>query len=192
MSWIPFYADVVDIAGILAYLNKDDATAFIVTDGTKRWRAAARLPSLPDGRYTLWICLAGPLPLLRPRPQTNLIVDDPWSGWDELRTGANPKEAYFGSSPTVVAWLHVRTHGRESPGSIGLSSFGWVGNKYSRIGNPAPPAALDWWKKLGRNLKRRAIRIPRCGPLDGPKPEIWAQPSALAKFHDGTPRDRNP
>ncbi len=161
MAWIPFYADGVDIAEILAYLNEDDATAFIVADGAKRWRAAARLPSLPDGRYTLWICLAGPLPLLRPHPQPNLIVDDPWSGWDELRTGANPNEAYFGASPVVVAWLHVRTHGRESPESIGLSSFGWVGNKYRRVGKPAPPAALDWWKKLGRKVKKHAVRVPR-------------------------------
>jgi hypothetical protein len=64
MSWIPFYADAVDIAKILAHLNDDDTTAFIVGDGPSRWRATARLPSMPDGDYTLWLCLSDPLPFL--------------------------------------------------------------------------------------------------------------------------------
>ena len=73
-----------------------------------------------------------------------------------------------------------------------MSSFEWIGNRYRLIGEGAPEVTEKWWQRLRRQIKKRAVRIPREGPTDGPNAEIWALPSALKHVQDGTIRDANP
>jgi hypothetical protein len=73
-----------------------------------------------------------------------------------------------------------------------MSGFEWIGNHYKVIGSPAEPVTEKWWHRLRRKIKRDAQRIPREGPPDGPHPEIWALPGALAQIEAGMPRDANP
>lgn len=191
MPWLPIYADQADVAVILSDLNEDADICFIIADGAKRWRAVHQLDRLTDGRYCIWIHSAGPLPLLRPDRQPPGLVSDPWLGWTELRTGANPTQPYFGTGDPKIIWFNVLTTGK-TPGAIGLSGFEWIGNRYGAIGRPAPGLAERCWRRLGRKIKKTAKRIPRQGPLEGPNPEIWACPSALASIVAGKPRDKNP
>jgi hypothetical protein len=191
MPWLPIYADAIDVETILNILNEDTEVAFIISDGPQRWKAVQQLTTLSDGRYCIWTHSAGPLPLLKPNHEPSELVADPWSGWTEIRAGSNPSHPYFGTGDPKIFWFNVRTVGRAA-GAIGLSSFEWIGNKYRNIGRAAPDVAEKWWQRLGRRIKKTGTRIPRKGALDGPKTEIWACPSAHAKFLSGTPRDDNP
>ena len=191
MPWLPIYADQTDVEDILSILNADADVTFIVLDGPKRGKAVHQLERLLDGRYCIWIHRSGPLPLLHPHNKPDDAIADPWSGWTELLTGANPSQPYFGTGDPNVVWFNVRTTGR-ADGAVGLSSFEWIGNRYRAIGRGAPEAAEKWWQRLGRSVKKMAKRIPRSGPLDSSNPEIWACPSALKRFTAGTPRDDNP
>lgn len=191
MPWLPLYADRTDIAEILSVLNEDENIGFIVADGPKRWKAVSSVGSMPDGRHCLWIHTAGPLPLVGQHGTPDRLVADPWSGWQETRTGADSTQPYFGPGSPVVVWFNVRTIGKTSSG-IGLSGFEWIGNHYRVLGNGAPAKAEKWWQSFGRRLKKNAERIPRSGPPDGPQPEIWARPSARARITAGEQRDANP
>ena len=191
MAWLPIYADPTDVASILSILNEDADVAFIISDGPKRWKAVRKLANLTDGRYCIWIHSSGGLPLLKPNNEPSMLVADPWVGWTELRTGANPTQPYFGAGDPKIVWFNVRTVGR-AVDAIGLSSFEWIGNHYRLIGRGAPDIAEKWWRRFGRRVKKTATRIPRDGPLDGPNSEIWSCRSAQAKFLSGTPRDSNP
>ena len=59
-------------------------------------------------------------------------------------------------------------------------------------GEGAKPTTEKWWKRLRRQITKRAVRIPREGPTDGPDAEIWALPSALESIRNGTFREMNP
>jgi hypothetical protein len=191
MPWIPLYVDDVDRQQLIIWLNDDSEAAFLVTDGPKRWKAVPSLPKLLDATYCIWHVPSGPLPLLDKGTVALEQVLDPWHGWAEKRTGADPTQPYFGAGHPGIIWLDVQTNGRTRPGSIGLSSFGWIGNRYKMLGNGALPATEKWWKRLQRSVKKVATRVPREGPCDGPHPEIWAFPSAHKAFLAGVPRDAN-
>ena len=192
MSWLPLYADATDIAEVLAYLNDDEECAFVIADGSKRWKAVKIVPRLDDGRHCLWIHSGGPLPLLRPNHQPDQLIPDPWNGWTELRSGADPSQPFFGAGHPAVVWFNVRARARSAPDAIGMSAFEWIGNHYRIIGSPAPDCVMKWWQRLGRRVKKSAKRVPRSGPLDGPGAEIWALPSAHARLVNGAARDVNP
>lgn len=191
LPWLPLYMDEKDAAAFLAELNTDSECAFIVSAGA--WVACTRLEHLVDGRYCLWHVPSGPLPLLRARGEPVGTVEDPWVGWNEVRSGADRSQPYFGSGHVGIIWWDVRTVSRRIPGGIGLSSFGWIGNHYRVLGRAAAPSTESWWAGLRKKLRRwKARRIPRSGPPDGPRPEVWAMPSALARIQSGAPRDNNP
>jgi hypothetical protein len=212
MPWLPLYADENDFAFIHSWLNSQEEIAFLVSDGEKRWKAVRTIPELQGPRHCLWHVHSGPLPLLAasigyvidvpgPRPiRRSLgssgidgVVQDPWTGWQELLTGHDPTQPYFGWGHPGVYWLNVRPKASESPEGLGLSSFEWVGNGYKCIGRPAPECAAKWWNTLKRWTKKQAIRIPRVGPWDGEEDrEIWAFPSALERIRRGCDRDLNP
>jgi len=144
-------------------------------------------------RVCLWHVPGRPLPLLHPPPGNTIdSISDPWSGWTELRAGADSTCPYFGAGHPAVIWLNQRPKSKQAPDGIGLSSFEWIGNHYSLIGSPAPEATEKFWQRLRRWVKKSAIMIPRVGAVDGPHPEIWAFPSALAAFRSGRGRDANP
>jgi len=140
----------------------------------------------------LWHRPSGPLPLVGPFKSAVGEVLDPFAGWTEIRSGANAHQPYFGAGHTGVVWWNVKIESKQLPG-LGLSSFEWIGNHYKIIGQPAKPETEAWWKRLRNAVRRlKAVRVPRSGPVDGPRPEIWALPSALQKIRDGVARDLNP
>ncbi len=120
------------------------------------------------------------------------FISDPWSGWTELRAGADGICPYFGPGHVGIIWLNQRPISRRVSDGVGLSSFEWIGNHYSLIGSRAPEVTEKFWQRLRRWAKKSAVRIPRSGPLDGAHPEIYAFPSALAGFRNGRDRDSNP
>jgi hypothetical protein len=193
MPWLPIYADRDDFTKILGWLNDSDELAFIVSCGPRRWKAVERIDALTSHRHCLWHVPSGPLPLLHPHPSQEVsLVPDPWTGWEELRTGANSSTPYFGAGHPGVIWLNHRPVSILSSGGIGLSSYEWIGNHYRMIGNAAQPVTELFWKMLRKWTQKQSKKIPREGELDGPHSEIFAFPSAVHAFQSGTPRDNNP
>jgi hypothetical protein len=189
MPWLPIYADAVDFRVIHDWLNTSEELAFIVADGPRRWRAVPSIPILGSARVCLWHVPSGPLPLPHASPSRDVSsITDPWSGWEELRPGAIASRPYFGSGHPGIIWLNVRPVSRRSPQSIGLSSFEWIGNLNRVIGRAADPSTQAIWRSMRRWVQKRAKKIPRSGPLDGPGAEIFAFPSALAAFESGAGR----
>ena len=193
MPWLPLYLDEVDAADLLGLLNFDRDLAFIVSTGRGQWVARRAVDLAADGRHCLWHSPIGPLPLLREVGRPDGVISDPWAGWIEERSGADPSQPYFGPGHPGIIWWNLRMRSRRIPGGLGLSSFEWVGNHFRLTGSPADPRTEAWWAHLRKEIRRRkARRIPRQGPPDGPGAEIWALPSAFAKIESGTPRDDNP
>ncbi|MGA2053600.1 MAG: hypothetical protein ABSH19_09840, partial [Opitutales bacterium] len=178
---------------ILEWLNRNDEIAFIIADGPGRWRATLNIPRVDAPRTCLWHVPSGPLPLLRPHPSrlTDPIFN-PWKGWVELRTSTNQTTPYFGAGHPGVVWLNRRLQARLFGEGVGLSSFEWIGNRYSVIGSPAKEVTEKFWQSLRRWVKKSSKKIPRSGSVDGPHPEIYAFPSAHASFVRGQGRDPNP
>lgn len=186
MPWLPLYIDREDAGELLGILNADPEIAFIVSNGPGHWIAQDTLSLAPDGRRCLWHHLSGPLPCLPAG-----TVKDPWRGWKERASGADPTQPYFGAGHVGIVWWNIHTLGKGA--GIGMSSFEWIGSRYRLIGFPADPSTERWWKQLRQVVKRTgALRIPRSGPLEGPGAEIWAMPGALAKIKLGVQRDENP
>ncbi len=192
MPWLPIYATEQDLRNVFAFLNAEDEVAFLVSDGPGRWIAKKQLNYEGDTRYCIWHVPSGPLPLLRANGQEEGLIIDPWQGWKEERVGADPTTPYFGAGHPGVIWLNARAVSNRKQDAIGLSSFEWIGNWYRIIGNAAPETTEKYWKRMGRRVKKGALRVPRAGAWDGPKPEIWALPDALTKIRSGVERDANP
>ena len=191
MPWIPLYADDTDFCSILGWLNEREDLAYIVSDGPSRWRAVRELPAFNTTRVCLWHVPSGSLPLLQANQETGAI-QNPWEGWQELRAGADTTQPYFGAGHPGVIWLNIRSQSKRIPKGIGLSSFEWIGNHYKCIGNPAQISTERFWPVLRRWVQKNSKKIPRTGPLDGPRPQIFAFNSALSAFEGGAGRDLNP
>ncbi len=193
MPWLPMYLELHDLPLLQKSLNDDPEIAWLISDGPKRWRAVKTIEKLTDGTYTLWHIPTGPLILLRPKEEKfNDVISDPWKGWTEQRTGAISTKPYFGPGYVGVFDLNIRTGSKSKNKEIGLSSFGWIGNYYSVLGNKADPSTKKWWERLKRWAKKNSIKIPRQGSIDGPKAEIWTFPAALEAIKLGKPRNVNP
>lgn len=212
MAWIPIYADEDDFITITEKLNADSEIAYLLPDGKERWIAHAEVEYLQDGDYMLWHTPGGEIlrfrkgkrdintgvlgKLMKYPVDPPLIeagwVEDPWKGWKGPHASDNETLPFLDSAPCIIS-LTVRRHGAYSDGSIGMSCFGWIGNRYRLIGKPASKETANWWRRLNRWIsKESATKIPRSGDLDGPNPEIWAFPSAYGKINIGNPRDMNP
>ena len=172
MPWLPIYAGEADLQELLSWLNADEEIAFIISDGPKRWKAVSSLGAIGSGRNCIWHVPSGPLPLLGDGKIKDSHVPDPWNGWEEVRTGADPNKPYFGPGHPGIVWLDARPRGVGKRGAVGLSGFEWIGDRYRVIGKAAPEATKKWWQ-LRRFVKKVAVRIPRVGPHDGPNPEIY-------------------
>jgi hypothetical protein len=185
------YINDSDLDTLVSWLNTEHDIAFIIGDGPNKWRAVKNLDVRHDGRYCLWHCQSGPLPLLH-QNETVTAVRDPGAGWTEEITGANSAQPYFGPGHPGIYWLNVQCKGEVNSNSIGLSSFEWIGNWYKPIGNEAPRVTKAWWDRLKRWVKKHAVQIPREGDWGGPNPEIWAFTSALDEIKNGRSREPNP
>jgi hypothetical protein len=193
MPCIPLYATAVDFELLREWLNGDDEIAYIVAAGSRHWIAVPTVEQLPGRRVCLWHTPSGPLPLLdNSRKETWPTVPNPWSGWEEVRTGADPSVPYFGAGHVGIIWLNMRPSGRDTPESIGQSSFEWIGNWYGIIGHPAAASTKLWWEKLRRRVKKAAAIVPRGGPQSSRKPEIFALPDGYSRLSSGAKADINP
>jgi hypothetical protein len=188
MPYFSIYTDDDDNRRILLILNEDPEVAFIVAKGPGRWIARRTLDRVHGGDYCLWHVDSGPLPLVRAHGTIFGTVEDPWSGWTEERAGGDPSLPWFHDSPGQIFW-NVSVPDVTYKNKIGLSGFSWIGNYWRSVGKPADPKTEKWWAKFRRMIKKiPARRIPRIGPIDGPKPEIWALPSALSRIENGVTR----
>ena len=150
--------------------------------------------------YQLWHVPSGPLPLLEPVDggvklkfkkddwEEEGKVGNPWLGWTEHRTGANPRMPYFGAGHPGVFHLEVKL---PQEGEIPISNFGWIGNHYRIIGNGAEPATEKFWNKLRRMAKKVGTQIPR-GNGTAWKKEVFAFPNAYKDIQNGRPCAVNP
>jgi hypothetical protein len=188
MPSFEIYADDEDNQRILHILNVDSEVAFIVANGHRRWIARQTLDHVQDGNYCIWHVDSGPLPLIGAQREISGVIENPWSGWTEERTGGDPSVPWFGDSPGQIFW-NVRVPDVTYKNKIGISAFSWIGNYWRPVGKPANPKTEKWWAKFRRMIKKIPSRlIPRIGPVDGPKPEIWALPSALSRIENGVVR----
>jgi hypothetical protein len=89
MPWLPIYAAEEDMRWLFDTLSVEPEIAFLLSAGEKRWTATKKKEFVRDGRVGLWHVPSGPLPLLREKGRPEGIVDDPWAGWTEERTGAD-------------------------------------------------------------------------------------------------------
>ena len=189
MGWLPLFVDETDLAVLLDWLNAEPDIAFVLADGPRRWKAVATVNRLKDGRHALWHVAGAPLPLLRESGRAGVIAD-PWSGWEEQRTGFDPTTPYFGPGHTSIFWLNL--HARHRPSSakesrntgvpllgvkdlLSLTSVEWIGNHYRK----APPQSHRWWRHLKTWVSQSATK------LTAGRHKFWAFPSALAKLRGG-------
>jgi hypothetical protein len=179
-----------DLDRLAKHLFNESELAFIVPSGPRRWRAVHEAMQLHDGRHCLWHVASGPLPLVRQDPQEPGLVTDPSSGWTEERSGADPTQPYFGAGHPGIFWLNIR--GEVSDSGIGLSSFEWIGRRYAGLGSEPSEATERLWNRLKGWVRRNACQVPRGGPLQVSKPEVWAFPSAHALLEGGLAAALNP
>lgn len=200
-----------DVAFLNDWLNQEDEIAFLVTQGEKKWIAKKQHDILRDIRiqtfvqgddsvitkyaveYNLWHVPSGLLPLLAGNSsgtklkfskgdwQDDSEILDPWTGWTELRTGANPRIPYFGAGHKGV--IHLEIHISES-GEIPMSHFGWIGNHYARIGHEENQTTDKFWNKLKRMVKKSSTQIPRTNAAEWRK-EVYAFPGAYKEIQSG-------
>ena len=190
MAWLPIYITEQDLANLSSWLNNEECISNIKTTGKNEWRAFNNFELGGSGRYCLYHSQGGPLPLLSENPnEPDKLIENPFTGWKEQRSGANPELPFFGAGEPAIFWLNVRL---DRNGTIGLSSFEWIGNHYASLGKKAPEETVKWWARLRRWTKKQSTRIPRSGPLDGEKKEIYAFEGALSAFKSGTERAFNP
>ncbi len=191
MPWMPFYSDEEDWRVILDWLNQQDEIAFVISDVPGRWRTVQTVSALYSPRIYLWHIPSGPLPLVHPLPGRQVDpIADPWSGWTAL--GSRKDTPYFGPYYPGVIRLNHRRRNSEQPNVIRLSSFEWTGDLHARSRCPAAPSTKKFWQSLRRWIRKSAVQIPRSGPIDGPRPQIWAFPAALSAIRNGCQRADNP
>lgn len=188
MPWLPMYLLGSDVGILLDHLDEDDELAWIV-GGLGEWRASARRLGAVGPRTALWHVPSGPLPL----PSEEMMgphgwIEDPWQGWSERRI-TDPDVPWFGPSSPMYYWLNLRT---TEHGPIPISSFEWIGNRYRLIGRAADPATARHWRAVGRWVAKVGVKIPRSGPLEGPRPEIFAFPAAMKAIEAGRGRESHP
>lgn len=191
MPWLPMYLTDDDVPQLVSLLGDD--VAFILTDGPGRWRAV-REPGTPlTERTCIWHIASGPLPLLRAdRDLPDGEVRDPWLGWVEEQTGADPNTPYFGSGHPGVVWLNLRLSGREPASACGMSSLEWIGDHYAILGRSAPEPTRKWWNRVRRKVGKAAEKLPRGGIAAPGVPEVWAFANAAHRLRGGAPADHNP
>jgi hypothetical protein len=197
------YLNEVDSRVLLAWLASTSEIGFLVPDGASRWKAVREISGPPDHPLNVWHVPSGPLPLLGERREDPAgQIDSPWEGWFERRPGTDTRLPYFGAGHPGVFTLTFRLQSkrtweghksiRQPSNAVGLSSAGWIGNRYRMIGNAAKPETETFWKKLRKFVASQATKIPRVGPLEGPYSEVFAFRSVLTEIQNGRPRAANP
>ncbi|MBX0334288.1 hypothetical protein K3G39_13675 [Pontibacter sp. HSC-14F20] len=191
MSWLPMYLAKQDVKLLNNWLNQEEELAFLISNGNSKWISKKEHVIIEDlsnqesgvgfVEYNLWHVPSGSLPLLGLNSVVSAQITDPWTGWTEVRPGANPTIPYFGAGHPGVINLEIKIAGA---GEIPISNFGWIGNHYRIIGNGADRTTEKFWNKLKRMAKKEATQIPRCNDPIGKK-EIYAFPAAYKEIGNG-------
>jgi hypothetical protein len=213
MAWTPMYLLREDLKYLNDWLNQEDEIAFLVSNRESKWIAKKQHDiiseigtqifedgddfTIPDFvEYNLWHIPSGQLPLIGGTKLKFSKEDwsyddkifDPWTGWKETRSGANPRIPYFGAGHPGVIHLEIKVSDHDE---IPMSSFGWIGNHYKMIGNAADQTTEKFWNKLKRMIKKIGKQIPRSNATDGKK-EIFAFPAAYKEIQNGRQCALNP
>lgn len=192
MPWLPMYLLESDASVLVELLVQDPDIAFLIPDGPGKWRAAKAVGVEGSKRIGLWHIPSGPLPLLPVRNEDPIrLVRDPWEGWTEERTGANPRTPYFGAGHPGIVWLNLRMDAHDQSSLCGLSSFEWIGNHYKMIGSSAAPSTEAWWRSLRRRVSKLSRKVPRKSLSSGLPAEIYAFPGAYRHLEAGGVVDLN-
>ncbi|THB66755.1 MAG: hypothetical protein D6E12_09860 [Desulfovibrio sp.] len=198
MPSMEFHADTNDLALIAERLNRDEDVAFVLPVGSGKFQACHEVDRLDSGLYSLWhipggaitryTSVAADAPALGLRklmglkgkgmPQEAGPVDDPWAGWKNTHVLGDKTIPYLGDRPNIIT-LHVNF---QDTGPVGISAFGWIGNRYRSEGLPAHPSTEAWWKGLRQWVNSNArgkVRAYAQGP------EVLAFASAYARLAGG-------
>ena len=177
----------IDEKEILTFLNQEEEIAFIISNGENNWKAVNTINEFPESEIAIWHIPSGKLPLLTPDESEEWITE-PFNGWIEKRKSANGRTPYFGAGWPGIIHLNIRTNNERE---IEMSSLEWIGNHYSIIGISASEVTKKFWNRLRRQIKKRAIQIPR-SEQERFKPEIFTFKSALSEIKKGKERNLNP
>jgi hypothetical protein len=190
------YMTAKDAEILRLWINDERSVAWIVEvarDGDKRtWRAVDRIDVLATVDYCLWHRDSGPLNV--PTGEADIpdaIILDPMKGWTQTAVDQQATTPWFGANLPGPYVLQVRERGKESPGSLARSEFGWLGDYFRPIGKEAHPAAKRWWTRAQRFIKQQATAIPWPYPT-GVRRRAYAFPDAHTQIRDGRPLDVNP
>ena len=180
MATIKLYVNKKDERELLDLLNSEKEIAFLVSTGHKKWKAVKTVTEFPNKNLCLWHTKSGPLPLVS-KTKIKEEIENPWDGWTEKRTGANPNKPYFGPGWPGVIQLKLRT---DYDGEIKMSYLEWIGNHYSNIGIKAKESTKKLWSRLKREIGKKYSKIPRIDS-DKTKVEVYAFPGALEEIQLG-------
>ena len=194
MAEIILYAVDEDTGPLLDWLNAEPV-AWIVCDercgGQYRWKAVDRIDALRPGAHCLWHPGSAPLVLPSREPGgADAVILDPHRGWEQTLEDPEARVPWLGVSGAGTYELVYRPIGREVEGAIGRSGFGWIGNHYQPVGQPATKTGSQWWERLRRFVKRQAVRVPWGAP--GSRTSAYAFPHAYTRHSAGTHLDTNP
>jgi hypothetical protein len=160
-------------------------------DGYRQsWKAVPTVPQLADGNHSLWHVPAGPLPLLDEFGETPIA--DPWAGWSEERSSADPTKPFFGSSSAEIRltlWTRFHPYTQQEKSEafaidsrwagdeklLSASDLQWIGRRY----RPAPASTHRWWNRMRAWLNRTATRSTSSGVT------FWAFPSSAKRLRSG-------
>lgn len=184
-GWLGFYADNEDVELLLQRFNEDPEIAFLTQAGPGRWRAVRQIDELL-GKQMLWHIPGGPLVLLgRGGEEKDILIEDPFAGWEERREGLDYSVPYFAGWPPALK-LEVYTPGWRGLNAdlLPISGLSYFGGHHKK----AHPATCQWWRRFRQWMRRCSVRITREGPLDGPHADIWALPAALRAIQAGMER----
>ncbi|HLL61339.1 MAG TPA: hypothetical protein VK338_06495 [Candidatus Nitrosocosmicus sp.] len=186
MPSIDLYLEKEDLPILTDLLNSDEEIAFLVSNGSKRWKAVKTLEKPFPGKYLLWHTSAK-LSFVR-KDLSYGYIENPWQSWTvERADAADPTMPFLGSNPETI---EVDIVVDENRGVIPLSHIGWIGNRYKSIGQGATKETERWWKKLIREIKTIGHPVSRFDELDYLK--AYAFPAALKAINQGKKRSGNP
>lgn len=209
MPYLSFFADEQDATVLLSWLNAEKDIAFIVPDRihtgpSRKWKAVHTVEQFSENEYSLWHIPGGPLPLLVPTTsRTKTIIQNPWAGWVEQRSGTDDCKPYFG--PGHPSEIRLKIWTRHQPYTaverstlrrqvswyirdrdlLPASDFQWIGNHYGT----APKQTWSWWRRLARWMPKNTIRVrneyKESSNRKRPGPSFWTFPSAFEKLSNG-------
>jgi len=195
MPWLPLYILDSDIDLLNDWLNKDEEVFFIQQVDGSHWKLVKELDIKEAGSSRLWHLRSGGIPVIKQRSPSQgvtigsvltkanyVYVDNPFEPWPG-RPSSNKQFPFFEDEETKEFSLEV-FNAPNTNGEIRISSFGWLGNRYSVFGKGADETTKKWWKHLRYFVGKNSVQVPRGYDLSRKK-EIYAFPKAFDAIKSG-------